>query len=148
MTNTVFWDITPCSSLKVNRRFGLIYRLHPKRRKNRSRYQHEGKWQMPACHILPRLYFSRLIRHWRWRRYVPPKRWLTSNGLHGVISQKIKRFTIYLPLLISSDFILICYTSYCWMICRSQHARHLQRITLTNSQSWISWFIQLAYHQL
>jgi hypothetical protein len=26
---------------------------------------------------------------WRWRRHVPPKRWLTFNGLHGVISQKI-----------------------------------------------------------
>jgi hypothetical protein len=26
---------------------------------------------------------------WRWRRYVPPKRRLTLNGLHGVISQKM-----------------------------------------------------------
>jgi hypothetical protein len=28
----------------------------------------------------------------RWRRYVPPKRRLALNGLHGVISQKIVRF--------------------------------------------------------
>jgi hypothetical protein len=28
---------------------------------------------------------SRAFRPWRWRRYVPPKRRLTFNGLHGVI---------------------------------------------------------------
>jgi hypothetical protein len=26
--STIFWDITPCSPLKVNRRFGGTYRLH------------------------------------------------------------------------------------------------------------------------
>jgi hypothetical protein len=25
----IFWDITPCSPLKVNRRFGITFRLHP-----------------------------------------------------------------------------------------------------------------------
>jgi hypothetical protein len=29
-----------------------------------------------------------LLGLWRWRRYVPPKRRLTFNGLYGVISQK------------------------------------------------------------
>jgi hypothetical protein len=29
------------------------------------------------------------FRSWRWRRYVPPKRLLTFNGLHCVIFQKI-----------------------------------------------------------
>jgi hypothetical protein len=29
------------------------------------------------------------LRPWRWRRYVPPKRRVTLNGLHGVISQTI-----------------------------------------------------------
>jgi hypothetical protein len=28
MKSTIFWDITPCSPLKVKRRFGGIYRLH------------------------------------------------------------------------------------------------------------------------
>jgi hypothetical protein len=28
MKSTVFWDITPCSTLKANRRCGVIYRLH------------------------------------------------------------------------------------------------------------------------
>jgi hypothetical protein len=30
-----------------------------------------------------------ILPPWRWRRYVPPKRRLTFNGLHGVISQKV-----------------------------------------------------------
>jgi hypothetical protein len=28
MKNCIFWDITPCNPLKVNRRFGVKYRLH------------------------------------------------------------------------------------------------------------------------
>jgi hypothetical protein len=35
--NTIFWDITPCSPLSVNRRFGGTYRLH---------------LQSYACHLL------------------------------------------------------------------------------------------------
>jgi hypothetical protein len=28
----------------------------------------------------------------KWRQHVPPKCWLTFNGLHGVITQKIELF--------------------------------------------------------
>jgi hypothetical protein len=28
MKSTVFWDITPCNLLKINGRFGGIYRVH------------------------------------------------------------------------------------------------------------------------
>jgi hypothetical protein len=43
-----------------------------------------------ACHMLSRWYLARLIhRPWRWSRYVPPKRRLIFNGLHGVMPQKI-----------------------------------------------------------
>jgi hypothetical protein len=39
------------------------------------------------------LFFPWLIlRLWRWRRHVPPKRRLTFNGLHGVISRKAELF--------------------------------------------------------
>jgi hypothetical protein len=31
-----------------------------------------------------------ILRPWRWRRHVPPKRWLIFNGLHGVMSWKIE----------------------------------------------------------
>jgi hypothetical protein len=33
MKSTNFWDITPCSPLRVNRRFGETYRLHLQGRK-------------------------------------------------------------------------------------------------------------------
>jgi hypothetical protein len=59
--STIFWGITPCSPLKVNRRFGGTYRLHLQSRRT------------------------------RWKRY-SPKRRMTFNGLHGVISQKIVFF--------------------------------------------------------
>jgi hypothetical protein len=28
MKSSIFWDITPCSPLEVDKRFGVIYRLH------------------------------------------------------------------------------------------------------------------------
>jgi hypothetical protein len=38
MKSTIFWDITPCSPLKVNRRFGGTHRLHlQSRRISRAR---------------------------------------------------------------------------------------------------------------
>jgi hypothetical protein len=39
-------------------------------------------------HAFTFLNFWLILRPWRWRRYVPPKLWVTLNGLHGVISQK------------------------------------------------------------
>jgi hypothetical protein len=39
----MFWNITPCSPVKVNRRFGGIYRLHPQGRGlSQARNQHEA----------------------------------------------------------------------------------------------------------
>jgi hypothetical protein len=54
MPSTVFWDITLCSPLKVNRRFGGTHRLHLQgRRISRARNQHENRWQaeITRCHI-------------------------------------------------------------------------------------------------
>jgi hypothetical protein len=63
MKSSIFWDITPCSP------------------------------QSSAFHLLSRWFHAGLILlPWRWRWYVPPKRRLTFNGLHGVISQKILLF--------------------------------------------------------
>jgi hypothetical protein len=44
-----------------------------------------------ACHLLACWFFllNLFLRPWRWRRYVPPKRRLKPNGLHGGISQKM-----------------------------------------------------------
>jgi hypothetical protein len=83
LKSTIFWDITPCSPLSVNWRFGGTYRLHLQDRKNKL-----GKklvWKQVASRSL-------FFLLWRWRRYVPPKRRLTLNGLHCVISQKMVLF--------------------------------------------------------
>jgi hypothetical protein len=62
---TIFWDITPCSPLKVNRRFGGTYRLHLQGRKiSRAQNQRESRWQAKL----------------RWKR------------LHAVISHRIELF--------------------------------------------------------
>jgi hypothetical protein len=45
MKSTVFWDITSCSPLKVNRRFGGTYRLDLQGRISRARYQRESRRQ-------------------------------------------------------------------------------------------------------
>jgi hypothetical protein len=50
-----------------------------------------------ACHLLSRWYLVRHIRLWRFE-YVPLKRRLTFNKLHGVISQRIVFFMFYVAL--------------------------------------------------
>jgi hypothetical protein len=46
-----------------------------------------------ASHLLSRWFLAWLIlRPWRWRRHVLPKRRLTFSGLYGVIYQKIELF--------------------------------------------------------
>jgi hypothetical protein len=48
-----------------------------------------------ACHLISLWFLVRLIpRLWRWRRYVPPKRRLTFNGLHSSVFQKTECITI------------------------------------------------------
>jgi hypothetical protein len=66
--SSVFRDITPCSPLRANRRFG-------------------GKCGLPPASTL-----VSIIRPWRWRLHVPPKRRLTFKGLHPVISEKTELF--------------------------------------------------------
>jgi hypothetical protein len=71
MESPVFWDIRPCSPLKVNRHFGGTELCLP-----------------PASGFLFLAYSSTL----KMEATVPPKRRLTFNGLHGVIFQKIEHF--------------------------------------------------------
>jgi hypothetical protein len=47
-----------------------------------------GFWSYSLNYIKPEEYHHLFLLPWRWRRYVPPKRRLKLNGLHGVISQK------------------------------------------------------------
>jgi hypothetical protein len=54
-----------------------------------SRYWETGKTHLKtillATCFQASFLFGLFFRPWRWRRYVPPKRRLTLNGLHGVI---------------------------------------------------------------
>jgi hypothetical protein len=42
MNSTIFWDITPCSPLRVNRRFGGTYGLHLQSRALLATFFHAG----------------------------------------------------------------------------------------------------------
>jgi hypothetical protein len=75
----VFWDITPCSPLKVNRRFGGTYRLHLQGRALLATCFHAG--------FLLGIFFDPEDGD-----DVHPKRRLTFNGLYGFISQKVVFF--------------------------------------------------------
>jgi hypothetical protein len=47
LKSTIYWDMTPCSPLNVNRRFGATYRLHLQgRRISRARNQRESRSQV------------------------------------------------------------------------------------------------------
>jgi hypothetical protein len=92
LKSIIFWDMTPCSPLSVNHRFGGTYRLHLQDRRNKfskNRKKADSIHLPPACLLV---LLNLFLRPWRWRRYVPPKRRLTLNILHGVISQKIVLF--------------------------------------------------------
>jgi hypothetical protein len=75
MKSIIFWDVTPCSLLSFNRRFGGTYRLHLQGRRNNCQ----------QCLFLLKLF----LRPWRWRRHVPTKRRFQLSRLHGVTSQKM-----------------------------------------------------------
>jgi hypothetical protein len=75
LKSTIFWNITPCNTLSVNRRFGGTCRLHLQGGKiSQARNQR-------ACYLLSRWFLARhILRPWRWMRHTPPKRRLTANG--------------------------------------------------------------------
>jgi hypothetical protein len=87
LKSSVFWDVAPCSPMKVNWCLKGTYCLHLQgRRVSQSMKQAVG---------IARLLFSGLILWpWRWRWYVPLKCWLAFTGLLIVISQKIELFTV------------------------------------------------------
>jgi hypothetical protein len=70
LKSSVFWDITPSSSLKVSWHF-------------RASNKHG---LVPAS----RSFLASLaLQPWRWRWHVSPKCWLTFNRLHGITSQNL-----------------------------------------------------------
>jgi hypothetical protein len=75
MESSVFWDITPCSLLKVNWCFWGTYRLHLQGQSiSQARNQNQGASRTWL-----------IFRYWRWREHFSPKCRLNFNVLHGVI---------------------------------------------------------------
>jgi hypothetical protein len=91
MKSSIFWDITPCILLKVNRRFDATCSLHRQSQgTSRVRNQSELKQSLLTAFTLASCtaYSSTL----KMERHVPPKLRLTFNELHGVISQRTELF--------------------------------------------------------
>jgi hypothetical protein len=88
--SSIFWDVTQCSPLKVNRRVGRTCRLHLQgRRISQARNQSESRWQ---AEVVPCLDYSSTLKmevtcssetsvffQWNTRRYVPKDRTLRIN---------------------------------------------------------------------
>jgi hypothetical protein len=73
---------------------------------------HSASWEQLRSYLEAWLFFDppacslvclTILRPWRWRRYVPPKRRVQLYGLHSVISQKIILFTNYLTSIKATD---------------------------------------------
>jgi hypothetical protein len=64
MKGIIFWDMTPCSPLSVNRRFGGTYRLHLQGQRNKFR-------KKPASKQVA----SRIIRQPEIRVYIRNRRY-------------------------------------------------------------------------
>jgi hypothetical protein len=90
MKSFIFCDISQCSPLKVNRRFGGT-RLHPQGwGVNQARNQYEAGSKQGCASSWFLVWFT--LQLWGSRRDVTPKRPLIFNWLHAVISQKIEFF--------------------------------------------------------
>jgi hypothetical protein len=133
--------MTPCSPLRVNRRFGLLGLFFEPEdggdmflRKvgwNSMDYtaSYRRRWYSSACHLLACWFLLNLfLRPWIWRRYVPPKRRLNLNGLHGVISQKMILFCLP-PACLVVFAKLISSTLKMEAICSSEASIETQRTT-------------------
>jgi hypothetical protein len=89
--STIFWDITPRSSLKVYQCIGGTYCLHLQcRRLSQARYQHESRRQTEQASML--VSFMAYSLTLKMESYVPLKHQFTFNRIHGVIFQKIVLF--------------------------------------------------------
>jgi hypothetical protein len=49
MKSPIFWDITPCSPLKMNQRFGRTSRLHLQGRRTSQANQYEAGTMLVSC---------------------------------------------------------------------------------------------------
>jgi hypothetical protein len=111
MRSTIFWDITPCSPLSVNRRFGGAYCLHLQGRRNKFS-------KKPAIKQVASLR-------------------LTLNRLHGVISQKVILFKQSLfQSVVSNPWVLTVWCGY--VKCSNLYTRKCDGLQLNICERY-SW---------
>jgi hypothetical protein len=92
----------PCTPLEVSRLFGVMCRLHLLGRRISQ--------AISTCYYDVLLFGWFILRPWRLRLRVPPKRQLTFNGLHGVIFQKTSNSWVRPPIK------LLLFQFYYWLI--------------------------------
>jgi hypothetical protein len=69
---------------------------------------------------------SLILQPWRWRRYVPTKRPLTFNGLHGVIILENRLFE---PQILIYSYFAVFFKLACFML-RQKLNHHISLITV------------------
>jgi hypothetical protein len=85
--STFFWDITPCSPVRVNWRFrGTCHLQVSKSKLSRKRNTEWSRQQVELCWFLA----YPTPHPWRLREYFSPKCWLTSIRLHGNMFQRVQ----------------------------------------------------------
>jgi hypothetical protein len=97
--STIFWDITPFSPLKVNRRFGVTYHLHLQGRSiSRARNQRKSRWQSLPYATKTTVDFQRIT----WR-YIPENSTLHNHRCENLkfsirlVGLRDETWTRYLP---------------------------------------------------
>jgi hypothetical protein len=95
MNSYIFWDIKPCSLLKISSHFRRTCHLHLQDRIIcQAIKQHDAGIKQQLCLLHASRWFLAwlILQSWTWMRHVPPKHWFTFNRLHGDIGQKTELF--------------------------------------------------------
>jgi hypothetical protein len=86
----VFWVVTPCGLVGRCQHFGGT--LVSTYKSTWCYYPEDQHWQTAVVQIkvLQDFQIELLqLQPWRWRQYIPPKRWYLPTSPHGVTTQKI-----------------------------------------------------------
>jgi hypothetical protein len=96
MKSVIFWDITPCSPLNVNRCFGGTYDLHLQGLTiSPARYQRESRQQAEPTLKMETIYSSKTSVDFQWtiQRYIP-----IGSNLHTHHYENLKSYMMTIML--------------------------------------------------